>query len=154
VLFVFLGCISTAEKQTANDMVAVKNISNETQVNNFTALPKNISDSIAGNYSFNDEFAYFYSSKCSACKEISPLFGEIKGNFSIYANFSEYDVTTKDGFAVFKLFLAKHNITKAYVPTIIIGNKILVGLDKITRANMYSTMFSHLNISGKDLNNG
>lgn len=149
LLMLLLGCTATAEKTITDNSIAVQAIENKTQESNISInvnLPANENKT-----SFTDELAYFYSSKCSACKEANPLFNEIKGNFSKYATFAEYDITTKDGFAVFQLFVAQHNITKAYVPTIIIGNKTLVGLDQITRATLYASMFDYLGITESDL---
>jgi len=149
-LLLIAGCTSTTEKASMGNSITVKTIENKSTASNIS-VKGNLSVTENKTYSFNDEFAYFYSSKCSACKEIWPLLSEIKGNFSKYAKFNEYDVITKEGMASFQLFLVKHNITKAYVPTIIIGNKTLVGLDQITRATLYASMFDCLGINESDL---
>lgn len=150
LFFFIFGCISSQNPVLVNSS---SSFSSNQENNQSLTLNVTVIMNSSTNITVNESeytVVYYYSSKCSACKEIAPLYAEIKGNFSKYAKFKEYDIVEKNGQVAFGKFVSGHNITKAYVPTIIIGEKVLVGLDGMKRENLYYAMFEYLKLNEID----
>jgi thiol-disulfide isomerase/thioredoxin len=88
---------------------------------------------------------YYYSSKCTASKEVAPLIAEVEAYFNGTAKFREYDVITPEGLAAYNTFATQRNITKRYVPLIRMDNLTLTGLAEINRSSVYNSLFAYIN---------
>ncbi|MFA6530130.1 MAG: thioredoxin domain-containing protein [Candidatus Micrarchaeia archaeon] len=154
LLLVSLGCVSNSPvPQEIKEDVANGSASAGLNTSLFVPQPENKTAIIAippaQSDILNSSFPvveYYYSSSCSACKEIAPLIAQVQKDFSSNITIIGFDVSTGDGFKQYNKFAAINNIPSnaRYIPAIKIGNKILTGTWGINQSGIYEEIYNLL----------